>query len=221
MTVDPTGKFSRSPFGVKTKTSSLKRSSFTVRRNSSGSDRWCCHSSIWRSHAKRWSLSWAPSRSRRLVAPVRGDPVLRDPVHLAGADLDLDAFAVGTDHRRVQRLVAVGLRHRDVVLEAPGDGPPARVHDPERFVALAHGVGQDAEGDDVVDLIVEQVLRLHLLVDREEVLRPAVHLGAVETGFDQLALEDRQDLPDVALALRLLLRDVALQLVVHLRVQEA
>ena len=37
-----------------------------------------------------------------LVLPVRGNAVLRDEVHLARADLDLDALAARTDHRGVQ-----------------------------------------------------------------------------------------------------------------------
>ena len=52
------------------------------------------------------------------VGDVGGDPVLGELVHLLGADLDLQRLALGPDHRRVQRLVHVGLRHRDEVLEA-------------------------------------------------------------------------------------------------------
>ena len=37
-----------------------------------------------------------------LVLPVRRDAGLGDMVHVAGADLDLDAVAAGPDARRVQ-----------------------------------------------------------------------------------------------------------------------
>lgn len=57
-----------------------------------------------------------------LVLPVRRDAVLGPPVHLVGADLDLDRLALRPDDRRVQRLVHVELRQRDVVFEAPGQG---------------------------------------------------------------------------------------------------
>ena len=52
-------------------------------------------------------------------------------------------------------------------------------------------------------------------------LRPPADLGALEPRLDQLAVEDREHLLQVALAFGLLLRDAALQLVVHLRVEEA
>ena len=75
-------------------------------------------------------------RRALLVLPVRGDALLGDPVHLVGADLDLDALAPRTDDRRVERLVHVGLGQRDVVLEAPRHRRPLRVHDAERRVAV-------------------------------------------------------------------------------------
>ena len=106
-----------------------------------------------------------------LVAPVRRDAGLGDPVHLVRPDLDLHALAEGADHGGVQRLVHVRLRHGDVVPEAAGHRLPVLVHDAERLVALARRVDEQAERDQVVDLVVEQVLRLHLLVDRVEVLR--------------------------------------------------
>src|SRR3546814_4493149 len=53
-----------------------------------------------------------------LVLPVRGDALLGARVHLVGPDLYLHRLALRTDHRRVQRLVEVELRHRYVVLEA-------------------------------------------------------------------------------------------------------
>ena len=56
----------------------------------------------------------------RSVAARRGSFLaeLRDAVHLMRADLDLDRLTGVRDDRRVERLVAVRLRHRDVVLEA-------------------------------------------------------------------------------------------------------
>ncbi len=42
-----------------------------------------------------------------LVLPVRRDAALGDPVHLVGADLDLDPLATRADDRRVERLVHV------------------------------------------------------------------------------------------------------------------
>src|SRR2546425_191630 len=51
-----------------------------------------------------------------LEEPVGGDAVLRRVMHVAGADLDLVQLPARPEHRRVQRLVAVRLGTRDVVL---------------------------------------------------------------------------------------------------------
>src|SRR3712207_9478827 len=59
-----------------------------------------------------------------LVEPVRGDAELGRAVHLARAHLDLERPSLGPSHGRVQGLVAVQLRHRDVVLEAAGHRLP-------------------------------------------------------------------------------------------------
>ena len=108
---------------------------------------------------------------------MRGDAVLGDAVHVVGADLDLDALAARPDHRRVQRLVHVRLRQRDVVLEAARDRRPLRVDDAERRVAVGHRLDADAERDDVVDLLEVALLLLHLAIDRVQVLRAAGDVG--------------------------------------------
>ena len=72
-----------------------------------------------------------------LVEPVRRDSVLRLLVHLARADLDLEGFSFRPDHRRVQRAVAVQLRHGDEVLEPARHRLPERVDEAERRVAVA------------------------------------------------------------------------------------
>ena len=68
---------------------------------------------------------------------MRGDAVLGLLVHLVGADLDLDGAAARADDGRVQRLVEVELRRRDVVLESTRERIPARVDGPEDGVAVA------------------------------------------------------------------------------------
>ena len=60
-------------------------------------------------------------RAAGLVEPVRGHARLGDPVHVVRADLRLERRPERPEQRRVQRLVAVGLRDRDVVLELAGD----------------------------------------------------------------------------------------------------
>jgi hypothetical protein len=100
----------------------------------------------WRSQWKRCAslasmippCSDVAAASALFVLPVRGDAELGHAVHVARADLHLHALAVGAEHRRVQRLVAVGLGQRDVVLEAPGDRGEHPVHHPEHRVAVGH-----------------------------------------------------------------------------------
>jgi hypothetical protein len=53
-----------------------------------------------------------------LVFPVRRNAFLGAAVHLLGADLHLEREPELADDRGVQRLVAVGPRHRDEVLDA-------------------------------------------------------------------------------------------------------
>ena len=71
-----------------------------------------------------------------LVAPVGGDPLLRHPVHGLGADLHLDAHALGPHHGGVQRAVVVALGRRDEVLEPLGHAGPGAMDDAERAVAV-------------------------------------------------------------------------------------
>ena len=96
----------------------------------------------------------------------------------------------GPDDRRVQRLVHVELRHRDVVLEPSGDGIPPRVDDAERRVAVLDRIDQDADAHQVVDVVEVDVPGDHLLVDRVVVLRPAgdlrLDLGLAQVGVDVL-----------------------------------
>ena len=91
-----------------------------------------------------------------LVLPVGGDAFLGDAVHLLGADLDLELVAAGRDEGGVQALVEVGARHGDEVLDAAGDGTPDGVEQAEDRVAVLHGLADDADGEQVVDLVEGQ-----------------------------------------------------------------
>src|SRR5207244_11046664 len=65
----------------------------------------------------------------------------------------------------VQRLVEVGPWHRDVVLEAAGDRMPYLMDDAECAIATADRISDDAESQQVVDLIQRSLLALDFLVD--------------------------------------------------------
>ena len=79
------------------------------------------------------------------VAPVRGDAVLRHFMHVMGPDLNLDLAVAWTDHHGVERLVAVGLRVGDVVLELVREVPVLGVDEARGRVAGAQVIDEDSE----------------------------------------------------------------------------
>ena len=112
-----------------------------------------------------------------LVAPVGRDPLLRNPIHRLGADLQLDAQAPRPDHGGVQRAVVVALGRGDVVLEPLGHAGPGLVDQAERPVAVVLLVHDHAEGVDVGQLGEGDRLPLQLAPDRVGRLLAAVHAG--------------------------------------------
>ncbi len=139
-------------------------------------------------------------------------------MHGQGADLQLDRLALGTDHCRVQRLVHVELRHRDVVLEPARHRLPGRVDDAERGVAVAHRVNQDADAHQVIDVGEVATAHDHLLVDRVVVLRAAGD-GGLHPGGLQVAGHRLDDLGEVGVPGRRPLGHQPDDLVVPLRVE--
>ena len=115
--------------------------------------------------------------ARLLVAPVRGHAELCELMHGAGADLDLERTARLVGHDRVKRLVAVGLGLGDVVVVLLRNHGEVLVHDGEHLVAALDRVDNDAHGAHVEELIKAQVLALHLLPDRIDVLRTSRDFG--------------------------------------------
>ena len=122
-----------------------------------------------------------------LVLPVSGNTLLGDAVHFLRADLHLEGLP-GVNDGGVQRLVEVGPWHRDVVLEAAGDRMPYLMDDAECAIATADRISDDAESQQVVDLIQRSLLALDFLVDGVKTLDAAFHLGR-NAVFDQLAAE--------------------------------
>ena len=126
-----------------------------------------------------------------LVLPVGGDALFGDAVHLFGPDLHFEGLALRSDHGGVERLVEVGPRDGDEVLDAAGNGPPLVVDHAQRGVAVLHRVGDDAQGHQVVDLVDGDLLPPQLLKHGVGPLHAAVDAGgnalAPELGFHGLA----------------------------------
>ncbi len=119
-----------------------------------------------------------------LVQPVGGDAVVGHRFHFLGADLNLQRNAGVRLQRGVQRLIAVGLGNRHVILEAAGNRNEVIVHRAQHPVAGVHPVDDDAEAEHVHDVRERLMLFLHLLVDAVQMLFPAQH-----PGLDALFLE--------------------------------
>jgi hypothetical protein len=116
-------------------------------------------------------------------------------VHFLGADLELHRRAVRADQRGVQRLVAVQLADRDVILELARHGLVQRVQGAQRHVAVGEAVHHHAEAVHVQHLRERQVLAAHLLVDAVQGLFAAIHFG-LDIGHGQRVLDRFQDLLD-------------------------
>ena len=117
----------------------------------------------------------ADALSRFLVLPMRRNAVLRDLVHGEGTNLDLQRIAAAY-YGRMQRLVAVRLRHGDVVFEASGQGLPHRMDDAEHAVAVLDRIDEHAQRRKVVDLADVLLIALHLLINAVKMLGAPLNL---------------------------------------------
>ena len=156
-----------------------------------------------------------------LVLPVRRDAFLGDPVHVDGPDLDLERQAAVADDRRVQRLVAVRPRHRDEVLDPARNRLPRLVDDAERGVGVLHRIGDDADRDQVVDLLELDLLPFELEEDAVEALDAAVDLAHRHLGLGQLLRDRPLQLLDHALGDAPLVLDLGLERLVGDRLEGA
>ena len=153
-----------------------------------------------------------------LVFPVGGNTVFRRAVHFIGPDLDLEGLAGGADQGGVQGLIHVRLGHGDIVLEAPGDGLVHLVDGTQDGIAVPDGPDDDADREEVVDLLDGFILVEHLAVDAEQVLDAAVHL-ALDAGVANMLFDLLGDLLDIALALTLALLHLFHKVIVYVRIE--
>ena len=125
------------------------------------------------------SIEFAGRLVGLFVQPVRRDSVVGGAMHLARANLNFEKLPPWAEHRRVQRLVAVRLWLRDVVLDPLLHRRPTVVNDAERVVALEHVGDDDADREQVVNVFVWAIALLHFFIDRPEMFRSTgdFHLG--------------------------------------------
>ena len=149
---------------------------------------------------------------------MRRDAVLSLSVHLIRADLELHRLAERPDHRGVQRLIHRELRHRDVILEPAGYRVPSRVDDAESRVAIANGIDQYTDPDEVVDVIKVPAAHDHLLIDAVVMLRTSAN-GGIDMRPAQVVLDLVDDLLELRVAFRRAFRHKADDLLVPLRIE--
>ena len=109
-----------------------------------------------------------------LVLPVRRDALFRDPVHLFRADLDLAVLAFRPHHRSMQRLIKIGPRDGDEILDPPRHRAPFVVDHAQSAVAVFYRVGNDAEREQIVHLIERDLLALDLLIHGKSALDASI-----------------------------------------------
>jgi hypothetical protein len=83
------------------------------------------------------------------------------------------------------------------------------MNNPERFVTFPWSIDQNPKGDEVVNLVIQQILTLHFLVDAVKVFRPPADF-CVDAFRIEFFANDRDDLIDVFFAVALFLSDIAL-----------
>src|SRR5438552_3302124 len=154
-----------------------------------------------------------------LVEPMRGDTIFRRAMHIARADLDFVQLPTRTKDGGVERLVAVRLGARDVVLDALLERRPGVVDDAEHVVAVGDRVHQHADREQIVNLLERLAALLHLLEDRPEVLGPSHDLPPGDPGPAQFLGERRAHALDRAITLYAARLHLSRQLLVVIRLE--
>ena len=110
------------------------------------------------------------------VVPVGSDTELCDLVHRKCPDLHFERRARVAYDSRVDGLVFVLLRHRDIVLEAARNVLVHLVDDTKYLIAFNDFVYDYPAREKVIDLVDRLTLLVHLLIDAVEMLRTAFNV---------------------------------------------
>ncbi len=140
-------------------------------------------------------------------------------MHRERTNLDFQRIAAG-HHRRVKRLVAVGLRHRDIILEPARHRLPHRMDQAEHAIALGLGLHQHPHGGQIVNLADILVVAAHLSVNAVKMLGASANLR-LHAGGNELLAKLRHRVVDEGLPLLPLLLHVLHEIVIDFRLQIA
>ena len=157
-----------------------------------------------------------------LILPVCREAALRDVVHALGAHLHLHPCTLGAHHRRVQRLVAVGLGYAYPVAQTVGLGR-VDVRDAGIYLPALRLFGWEGQrledyayGEEVVYLLEGYALALHLVPDGVDALDARRNLVLKLIAVQHLAYGPYEAL-DILLALALRGVNLAAYLLILLR----
>ncbi|MNK59060.1 hypothetical protein D3C87_781590 [compost metagenome] len=134
-------------------------------------------------------------RFAALVEPMRRHARFGRAVHFLRADLEFHGRAVGADDGRMQRLVAVQLADRNVILELSRHGLVQAVQGAQGHVTVGKAAHHHAEAVHVQHLRERQMLAAHLFIDVVQGLFAACDVG-LEFGHGQGAFHRFHDLVD-------------------------
>ncbi len=136
-----------------------------------------------------------------LVAPMRGDPVFGDFVHVLGADLHFDALLLWADDGSMDGLVSVRFRRADIVLKMAGNRVVFLVDEAEHMVAIRHRRRDDAKADNVRQLLERDAFALHFFPDGIGLFLAAVDFDVLQPARIRQFFEDFLDALDLRFAL--------------------
>ena len=123
-----------------------------------------------------------------------GDAALGDVVHVLGANLDFHALLFRADHRSVNAAIAVGLGRGDEILEPLRHHLPTGMDHAQRAVAVRQRTDDDAEAENIRQLLEGKLLGLQFAPDRKGPLAPAIDPG-LHAMLGQFALDLVGDAP--------------------------
>ena len=152
------------------------------------------------------------------IFPVGRDTVLCRLMHIEGTDLYFKRLAGASDQSRMQGLIHICLRHGNIVLEAAGNGLVIRVDHTQCSITVLHGIDNDSNREQIIDLIQRLILVLHLLVNAEEMLDSSVDLG-LDAGISDVSVHLFDNASDVFLTGALSHGNLVHQIIVHFRLQ--
>ena len=112
-----------------------------------------------------------------LVEGVRGNAVAGDVVHQRRAHLELGALAARPDDGRVDRLIIILLRRRNIILETARNDGPFGMHDADDAIAILDVFNDNAEAENVGELLESDRFALHLAPHRIGLFLASLHLG--------------------------------------------